>query len=239
MRVMAKQATNRVSTVKLPNGQLTETGKGKLEEPFRVHFPDTKLVVNSRDKRQGQQNLSRCYRTKHRADWNLVKRVINQSRIRWALSALKPFKASGTDEIVPALLQQGEELIVPHLCRIYRACLTYGFIPTAWRLVRVTFIPKSGKLDYTEAKAYRPISPSSFLLKSMEKLVERHIRDDSLMEYPLHQNQHAYQTGKSTETALHNVVTRIEYAIEHRDMALGAYLDIEGAFDRASFDIIN
>jgi hypothetical protein len=29
----------------------------------------------------------------------------------------------------------------------------------------VTFIPKSGKLDYTEAKAYRPISLSSFLLK--------------------------------------------------------------------------
>jgi hypothetical protein len=34
------------------------------------------------------------------------------------------------------------------------------------------------------------------------------------------------------------VVTSIEYAIEHRDMALGAFLDIEGAFDRTSFDII-
>jgi hypothetical protein len=44
------------------------------------------------------------------------------------------------------------------------------------------------------------------------------------MEHPLHQNQHAYQTGKSTVTALHNVVTRIEYAIEHRDMAVGALL---------------
>jgi hypothetical protein len=72
----------------------------------------------------------------------------------------------------------------------------------------------------------------------MEKLVERHIRDDSLMKCPLHQNQHAYQAGKSTETALHNVVTRIENAIEHRDIALGAFLDIEGAFDRTSFDTI-
>jgi hypothetical protein len=129
--------------------------------------------------------------------------------MRWALGTLKPFKAAGRDEIVPALSQQGEELIVPYLCRIYRACLVYGFISTAWRLVKVTFIPKPGKLDYTEAKAYRPISLSSFLLKTMEKQVERHIRDDSLMKYPLHQNKHAYQTGKSTETALHNVVTRI------------------------------
>jgi hypothetical protein len=86
--------------------------------------------------------------------------VINQLRIRWALGTLKQFKAAGTDEIVPAHLQQGEELIAPRLCLIYRACLAYGFIPTAWRQVKVTFIPKPRTIDYTEAKAYRPISLS-------------------------------------------------------------------------------
>jgi hypothetical protein len=45
---------------------------------------------------------------------------------------------------------------------------------------------------------------------------------------PLHRNQHAYQIGKSSETPLRNVVTRIEYAIEHKDIALEAFLDIEG-----------
>jgi hypothetical protein len=34
------------------------------------------------------------------------------------------------------------------------------------------------------------------------------------------------------------VVTRIENAIEHRDIALGAFLDIEGAFDTTSLDTI-
>jgi hypothetical protein len=85
--------------------------------------------------------------------------------------------------------------------------MAYGFIPTAWRQVKVMFTPKAGKLDYTEAKAYRPISLSAFLLKMMEKLVDRHIRDSALKDHPLHRNQHAYQTGKSTKTALHNVVT--------------------------------
>jgi hypothetical protein len=115
--------------------------------------------------------------------------------------------------------------------------MAYGFIPTAWRQVKVTFIPKPGKLDYTEAQAYRPIS-LSFLLKTMEKLVDRPIRDEALRIYPLHRNQHAYQKGKSTETALHNVVTHAVYAIEHKGIALGAFLDIEGAFDMTSFDII-
>jgi hypothetical protein len=34
------------------------------------------------------------------------------------------------------------------------------------------------------------------------------------------------------------VVTRIANAIEHKDIALRAFLYIEGAFDRISFDII-
>jgi hypothetical protein len=57
----------------------------------------------------------------------------------------------------------------------------------AWRQVKVTFIPKPGKLDYTEATACHPIRLSSFLLKTMEKLVDRYIRDGSLKKYPLHQ----------------------------------------------------
>jgi hypothetical protein len=88
--------------------------------------------------------------------------------------------------------------------------MAYGFIPTAWRQVKVTFIPKPGKHDYTAAEAYRPISLSSFLLKTMEKLIDRYIRDGALKIHPLHRNQHACQLGKSTETALHNVVTRIK-----------------------------
>jgi hypothetical protein len=116
--------------------------------------------------------------------------------------------------------------VVPHLCRIFRACGAYGFIPKASRQVKVTFIPKPGKLVYTEAEAYRPIRLSSFLFKTMENLLDRHIRDSALKKYPLHRNKHAYQTGKSTETALHGVVTSIENAIEHKDIVLGAFLDI-------------
>jgi hypothetical protein len=46
------------------------------------------------------------------------------------------------------------EHLVPFLYCIFRACLAYGYISMAWRLVRVTFIPKPRRSDYTEAKAY-------------------------------------------------------------------------------------
>jgi hypothetical protein len=108
---------------------------------FRVHFPGSKLIDDS-DDGQDQQNLGLCERITNRGDWDLAKRVINHTNIRWALSTFKPFKSAGTDGIVLTLLQQGAEHLVLHLCRIFRACMAYGFIPTAWRQVKVTFIAK-------------------------------------------------------------------------------------------------
>jgi hypothetical protein len=132
MKIMAKQATNKVSTIKLPDGQHTQTGKETLKELFRVHFPDSKVIDDSGDG-QGQQNLGICKCITNRGDWNLAKHVINQSKIKWTLGTFKPFKSVGSDEIVLALLQQGMEHLVPHLCCIFRACIAYGFIPMAWK----------------------------------------------------------------------------------------------------------
>jgi hypothetical protein len=39
MKIMVKQGTNKVSTIKLSNGQHTKKGKETLKELFRVHFP--------------------------------------------------------------------------------------------------------------------------------------------------------------------------------------------------------
>jgi hypothetical protein len=78
MRIMAKQGTNKVSTVKLPNGQQTETGEGTLEELFRVQFPDSELIDDSCDDGQGQQNLDICECITNRGDWNLARRMINK-----------------------------------------------------------------------------------------------------------------------------------------------------------------
>jgi hypothetical protein len=105
----------------------------------------------------------------------------------------------------------------------YRVSLAYRYIPMAWRQVRLTFTPNPRIYDYTETKAYGPIILLSFLLKTMEKLVDRHIRGGVLKEYPLHEN-HAYQTGKSNKTAIHTVVTHKRRATEYKEIALEAFI---------------
>ena len=154
----------------------------------------------------------------------------------WAINSFAPYKSPGMDGIFPALLQQGQEILIPYLIKIFRTCLATGFVPAAWREVKVVFIPKPGRSVYCGPRDYRPISLTSFLLKTMERLVDRFLRDEVLVYKPLHPNQYAYQTVKSVDTALHQLVVRVEKALDQREIAAGVFLDIEGAFNSTSYD---
>ena len=66
--------------------------------------------------------------------------------------------------------------------------------------------------------------------------MERFLRDEILALQPLHPNQHAYQAGKSVETAIHQLIVQVEKALDQQEIALGIFLDIEGAFDNTSYD---
>jgi hypothetical protein len=129
-------------------------------------------------------------------------------------------------------------ILLGHVCNLFQAVIAYGYTPNLWRKVKVIFIPKPGKLTYDEAKCFRPISLTSFLQKALEKLVDRHIREKAFMTRPLQQRQYAYQQGKSTELTLHDSTPTIEKSINNKEVALGAFLDIKGAFDNASFRAI-
>jgi len=95
-------------------------------------------------------------------------------------------------------------------------------------------MPKPGKTDYTMAKSYGPISLTCFLLKGLEKRVDRYLRSDPLVSVPIHPHQHAFQGGKSTESALHQLVGRIEKALDAREYSLGVFSDTEGVFNNTS-----
>ena len=102
--------------------------------------------------------------------------------------------------IFPALLQETREVVIPHLVRIFRACLATGYVPAIRRGVKVVFIPKPGRNSYIGPSDYRLIRLTWFLLKTTERLVDRYLRDEGLALVPLHST---YQAGKSVKTALH------------------------------------
>ena len=60
------------------------------------------------------------------------------------------------------------------------------------------------------------------------------MRSGPLSQLPINPRQHAYQAGKSTDSALHQLVGRIEKALDAKEYSLGVFFDIEGAFDNTS-----
>ncbi|WP_316206648.1 reverse transcriptase domain-containing protein, partial [Escherichia coli] len=64
------------------------------------------------------------------------------------------------------------------------------------------------------------------------------IKETVLTQNPLSPEQHAYTEIKSTVTALHKAVSLIEEEIETGEFAIGALLDVEGAFNNTPTEAI-
>jgi len=171
-------------------------------------------------------------------DWELAASIVWPDSVRWAVGSFKPFKSVGPDGIPPVLLQQELGQVIGPLTRTLRACIVLGYTPKAWKLVTVVFISKLKRIHCTSAKDIRSISLTSFLLKTLEKLVDAYLRDMILVRQPLYASQRAYTAGLSTETALHSLVTQIEGQLECSDCAVGIFLDIEGAFNNTPHEVV-
>ncbi len=231
-RVLTKDPTVQIGMMELPNGDYTESREDALAHLLEVHFPGS---IES-EELHAEQGPWPGIQYSTQVSRNLALQIVTEDRVKWAIKTFSPYKTAGPDKIFPALLQQGLDQLVKPLITIFRASIAMAYIPIAWRRVRVVFIAKPGKDSYARAKSFRPISLSSFMLKGLERLADRWIREGALQRIPLHPSQHAYQAGKSAETALHNLVGRVEKALEDKEFALGAFFDIAGAFDNAQYE---
>ncbi|XP_015437856.1 PREDICTED: RNA-directed DNA polymerase from mobile element jockey-like [Dufourea novaeangliae] len=68
--------------------------------------------------------------------------------------------------------------------------------------------------------------------------MDRYIKEYVFPITPLHDKQHAFRTGHSVETALHNVTLAIEKALKVKHYTIGCFLDIEGAFNMTSVEVL-
>ena len=194
-RILFKDEQSAIGSIQLENGDYTTTEKETLEELFRVHFPGSEIILEPSGGWNGLELEFPKWKGS-RGDWAVSRRVVSYNKLKWALFSFQPYKSPGMDGIMPIMLQQGFERLAGKLLMLLRASLALGYIPVSWRHTRVVFIPKPGKL-LTQAKSLCPISLTSFVLKILEKLIDRHIRGGVLVEKPLHQNQYAYKAGMS------------------------------------------
>lgn len=137
-KIMARDPTFRIGNLVKPDGSYTTNGDETLEILMNTHFPDNRSAASVLD-----PGLTECHSSGR--DWREASATASVKRIRAAISTFKPFKSPGPDGIYPVLLQEGLDVILPILCRLFRSSLVLGHIPKCWRRAKVVFLSKPGR----------------------------------------------------------------------------------------------
>jgi len=61
--------------------------------------------------------------------------------MEWAINSFAPYKSLGMDRIIPALLQEGQSIVIPYLVRVFCSCLATGYVQAIWHQIKRVFIP--------------------------------------------------------------------------------------------------
>ena len=146
---------------------------------------------------------------------------------------MHPDRAPGhdhlTSDIISAAFDEKPSLFV----NVMNSCLESGYFPDSWKIAHVRILQKPGKDDYTDLSSFRPIGLIPVLGKLLEKLFVRRLSYRSYIEGTWEENQYGFKEQKSTVTALHTLITKIDEAKSRGRKVVGISLDIKAAFDNA------
>jgi len=208
------------------DGEMLHTPQQSLDYLLEVHFPDSTVE-------EGHQMAMTSH--DHQEETDIIDNMIDDDKVKRAIYSFGNKKAPGPDGIQPIVIKKLPDNIIKILIYMYKRSLRTGQIPSNWRRMKVIFIPKVGKSEYSSPKAYRPITLSSFLLKTMERVVQWQVTE-SIPE-PLYA-QYVYMKGLLTDDALSDAVDFIESSFYQKGLTLAVSLDCSGAFDRVSFSAL-
>ena len=216
-------------------GELSSTPEEALQMLLKAHFPDLAADPATGPGGSETPQQSQVSPENERILELICNRMLNRDALKAAFNSFQPFKAPGMDGIYPVLIKKGLDILEDQILSLYKKSIKGGRVPMQWTESRVAFIPKPGKEDYMDPKSYRPISLTSFLLKGLERLVLWDLQVTVERYNPMNPNVFSYREGKSTEDALHLLVHKVEKALHTQKVAVAMFLDIEAAFNNATF----
>ena len=117
----------------------------------------------------------------------------------------------------------------PHLTDFYIFSMVYGqqeFFPESWCLATIIPIPKPGK-DHAESTNYRPIALTSYLCKTLERMINKrlvlYLESNNLIT----KFQSGFRAERSTNDNLVRLETFIRDAFIKREHVVAVFFDLE------------
>ena len=132
--------------------------------------------------------------------------------------------------IHPRILKEAAEELAKPITYIYNCSLRQGKVPDQWKTSTITPIHKNG--DRHKESNYRPISITSVLCRTLEKIIRKHLVKHMQDNELLSPDQHGFTEKRSCES---NLLQTVEDIITEMDKGMPIdeiYLDLAKAFDK-------
>jgi hypothetical protein len=161
---------------------------------------------------------------------------ISQKDVLDVIGKLPSKTSTDEDGLSYRILKCGSSALAYFLSGLFSVSLDNGQIPSSWKTAIVAPIHKNG--PKTQISNYRPISVTSCCSRILERLVKRQMVDFlTTNNYILH-SQHAFERGKSTDTALLTFYDYVTNAVDNNLIVDAVYFDFAKAFEKVPHDIL-
>jgi hypothetical protein len=165
---------------------------------------------------------------------SMMKIQVNNQGVVKLLRGLRPFKATGPDEIPVYILKNMADHLAPYLTKLYQISLDRGLVPDDWKKANIVPVFKKGEKHM--ASNYRPVSLTSIACKLLEHIVHSSIMDHFDRHQVLCDEQHGFRVKQSCESQLLITIDDIARNMEEGDQTDIILLDFAKAFDKVPHD---
>lgn len=206
-----------------PQDAFSEFFINKIKQ-IQLDFVIDDITINNQTSDATQHYISTFQSATH----DEVKKLIKSSAT----------KSCCLDPIPTFLLKECIDELTPAITTLINLSLSQSVVPPSLKSAVVTPILKKKHLDQEQLKNYRPISNLPFVSKILEKVVSSRLSSHKTENNLRDENQSAYRTGHSTETALVRVQNDFLRAIDNGQCVFLVLLDLSAAFDTVSHNIL-
>ena len=158
--------------------------------------------------------------------------ICTEDDVAKVLAELETNKSHGPDNIPPRILKVCAKELAPSLAKLFNISLSSGNLPSEWKVANVVPIHKSR--DRVLATNYRPVSLTSIVVRSLERLIHKHIMVFLTDQSLLCDNQHGFRKYHSCLTQLLQLLHHWFSTLDKHGAVDVMFLDFSKAFDKVS-----
>ena len=191
------------------------------------------LDVKADQRRKARKEQER--RSKNEKPTDAMTTPLTLQELDKVLRRLKKKKSPGPDGITNEMLTHLATASRLKLLEIFNLTWEEGRLPQIWREATMIPVHKQGK-DKSKSPSYRPISLTSCVVKTMERIVNSRLMWYLETEKKLSEQQAGFRQFRSTEDQVTYVAQEIEDAFQKKNVLLATWIDLQKAFDKVWTD---